>query len=842
MNNITKIVSIILIISTITSCNSVKRLSDNQYLLTENKVIVNGKKTSDLDVLSYINQRPNQKVLGMPFTLYVHNWANPNFESSVEEWTNNHPSNTKFIRSIFSNKQVKEVYSFNKQMNEILQSNGEDPIIVNDKKTKKSVNTLRKYYKRKGFFDVEVNSKDIIEGAHKKSIAYIITTKKPYLIDKFTVEIESPILQEIYERNKDKSFIKSGEQYDRNNLGKEQLRLTKLFRNSGIYYFGKNYIKFEAIEKDTNKVKDIKLIIKNRVVGNGDNISTEDFTAQKVSKINIYTDYSFKTKDIKLKDSVQFGGYTFFAHNKLKFNPKRLANTIAITPNGVYKDEEKKQTVQYLTDIKIFRSPINIQYVENEDGDLTANINLIPLKKFGLTTKADFTHSNIKPFGVLGKFGFIDRNMFKGLENFDFSFQVSLLNVAEDAADPEFNYLGFTAWELGANTSFKIPRIFFPIATNKIIPKRMRPSTNIGISMSFQKNIGLDRQNITGNITYNWRSSTKVKHQFNLLNIQYINNINSGNYFTVFDSEFIKLSQVAQNIVDDNSMNPEGEIKENFENNYINYVLDPVNNFVSTNFNDFKTVQLVKERKDIITEDVLVPAISYQFVYNDKTGIKDTKFSFFSARLVEVGSVAGMITKKNSEGKKDLFGLPIAQYIKAEIEYKKYWNLYNNHNLVFRTFIGAALPFGNSTEIPFSRSYRAGGSNDIRAWKTFDLGPGASISNLDFNIGNLKLVSNFEYRFKIINSFYSALFIDAGNVWDLTNSELTSNTAKFKGFNSLKEIAIGSGFGIRYDLSFLIFRTDFGFKTYEPYLPNNRWFKHYNFKNAVFNFGINYPF
>ena len=842
MNNITKIAFIILIISTITSCNSVKKLNDKQYLLTENKVIVNDKKTSNLDVLSYIKQRPNQNVLGLPFALYVYNWAKPNFENSLEEWTKNHPSNTHFIQKIFSNKQVKEVYQFNKKMNSILQNSGEPPVIVNDKKTEKSVNTLIKYYQRKGFFDVEVTSNDVIKGKKKKQIEYIVKTNSPYFIANFSSEIESPALQEIYNRNKDKSFIKSGQQYDRANLGKEQIRLTKLFRNAGVYYFGKNYIRFEGIQKDTTKVKDIKLIIKDRVIEDGDNVYTEDFKVQKVTKINVYTDYSFKTKDEVFKDSVSYKGYTFFAHNKLKYNPKRLANTIAITPNGVYKDDEKKQTVQYLNDLNIFRSPISIQYIEEKDGNLTANIKLIPLKKYALTTKADFTHSNIKPFGILGKFGLIDRNMFKGLENFDLSFQVSLLNVAEDAADPEFNYLGFTAWEIGANTSYKIPRIFFPIPTNKLIPKKMRPSTNIGISMSFQKNIGLDRQNITGNITYNWRSSSKVKHQFDLLNVQYINNINSNNYFSVFNSERVKLSRVAQNIVDSNSMNSDGEIIESKEDDYINYVLSPVNNFVNTNFDDYKTVQLVKERKDIITEDVLVPAISYQFVYNDKTGIKDTKFSFFSAKLVEVGSLSGLLTTENSEGKKNLFGLPIAQYIKAEVEYKKYWNLYNNHNLVFRTFIGAAIPFGNSTEIPFSRSYRAGGSNDIRAWKTFDLGPGASLSNLDFNIGNLKMVSNFEYRFKFINSFYGALFVDAGNVWDLTNSELTSNSAKFKGFSSLKEIAVGSGFGIRYDLSFLIFRTDFGFKTYEPYLPENRWFRHYNFGNAVFNFGINYPF
>ncbi len=577
------------------------------------------------------------------------------------------------------------------------------------------------------------------------------------------------------------------------------------------------------------------------MIENGDQITIKPFKQRKVSKINIYTDYSFLNKKNTYKDSAQYAGYHFYAHQKLRFNPKRLANNIAITPNSVYKDVERVQTIQYLNDIQIFRPPINIQYVENKDGSLTANINLVPLKRFGADTQAEVTHSNIKPFGILGKVGFISRNIFKSSEILKLSVQGSFLNVAEDVADPNFNFFGLSAWEIGANMSFKIPRIIFPINTRKIIPKRMRPSTNIGISTSFQKNIGLDRQNITGNITYNWKKGTKVKHQLELINIQYINNINSGNYFSIFGSELSKLSRVAQVLPDPNSVNSDGNITDTYA--YINYILNPFNNFATTDFEDFKTVQRVKERKDIITEDILVPVISYSYVYNGKKGFNDTKFSFFSARIVSAGSLTSALTKESTNGRKELFGLPIAQYIKTEFEYKKYWKLYNNNHLVFRTFVGAAVPFGNSTEIPFSRSYRAGGSNDIRAWKTFDLGPGASLSNLDFNIGNLKLVSNFEYRFKVINNFYSALFVDAGNVWDLTNSELTNNTSKFKGFNSLEEIAIGSGLGLRYDFGFLIFRTDFGFKTYEPYLPkNNRWFKHYNFQNMVFNFGINYPF
>jgi outer membrane protein assembly factor BamA len=190
-----------------------------------------------------------------------------------------------------------------------------------------------------------------------------------------------------------------------------------------------------------------------------------------------------------------------------------------------------------------------------------------------------------------------------------------------------------------------------------------------------------------------------------------------------------------------------------------------------------------------------------------------------------------------------MFGLPIAQYLKTEFEFKRYWNPYGSNVFVWRNFLGIAIPYGNSTNIPFSRSYSAGGSNDIRAWQTYDLGPGGELNYLEYKVGTLKIVSSFEYRFKVLDNIYSALFLDAGNIWDITNSNLVTEEGKFTEFASLKNIALGSGFGLRYDFDFLIFRFDIGFKTYEPYLADDKkWLTNYNFGNAVYNIGINYPF
>jgi hypothetical protein len=276
----------------------------------------------------------------------------------------------------------------------------------------------------------------------------------------------------------------------------------------------------------------------------------------------------------------------------------------------------------------------------------------------------------------------------------------------------------------------------------------------------------------------------------------------------------------------------------------MDFVLDPDNGYDETNPVDYDVTSDVNERRDILIEDVMVPVISYSFVYNSRQGLDDYDYSYFMARVVAAGNLSTLISQETNElGQKLLFGLPIAQYLKLEVEYKKYWQIYQKNQLVFRTFIGAAMPYGNSDNIPFSRSYSAGGSNEIRAWRTFELGPGGEKTNLEYSVATFKLVSNLEYRFKLSDKIFGAVFADAGNIWDITESNLVKEKGKLSSFSSFKYTALGSGFGLRYDFGFLVFRFDIGFKTFEPYLgKNGEWLKNYNFGKAVYNIGINYPF
>jgi outer membrane protein assembly factor BamA len=832
----TKILFFALIIAFLVSCNAVKYVPEDENLLRENTIYVNEKKKSDLELASYVVQRPNQSALGLPLSLFFYNFGDPEFEETFEEWVENHPKKYAKYEYLFSKKQAYKIYTSKSGFNNWFLTKGQAPIIYDDFKTQKSVKSLQDYFVSMGYFEAEATYDTIKVKDKQVEVAYKITTNNQYYIDSLSSKIESPVIDSIYQATKKKSILKKGNPFVFSDFELEENRLVTLFRNSGVYHFKKNNMGFWTDSTKQSYKKDIVLKIPNRVVYKGDSIYTEPFKVQKVRDVNVYTDFSIKNKEAEVSDSLKYEGYTLFSYDKLNYKPKYLVNSIFIRPNEIFKDAETSLTRNHLRNLKTFSSAIDIKYTENEDESLTADIYLNPLKKIAITFDLDATTSNIKPFGILGKSSLLGRNIFKGFEILELSFQGSFLNVSQDASDDS---RFFNAWEMLSSASLKFPRILFPFDVSNVIPKYMAPQTDFNTTLSFQKNIGLDRQTITAGIGYSWKSTKKLGHKLDIFSLQYIKNQNINNYFSIYNSEYLKLNEVSEDLFGEELPDNNADILA-----FMDYVLYPGNGYETTNPEDYDTVSDVNERRAILIEDVMVPIISYSLIYNTRTNMKDNDFSYFTARFVSAGGITNqLVNNTNSDGQKVLFDLPIAQYFKAELEYKKYWELRQNNTLVFRTFVGAALPYGNSDNIPFSRSYSAGGSNEIRAWRTFDLGPGREVNTLEYNVGTFKLVSNLEYRFKVTSKIHSALFVDAGNIWDITDSNLYSDEAKLTKLSSLKNTAVGSGFGIRYDFGFLVFRFDIGFKTYEPYLDSGKkWLTNYNFGNAVYNIGINYPF
>jgi len=819
------IILLILITTTIgfSSCNSVKHVPENEYLITTNSIFINNKKTVKTEVTDYIVQRPNEKVLGVPLQLYLYNSANENFETDFNQWKKDHPKKYNFITSIFSEKQTRGLRHFKYNSNKNRLKNGEAPVILDNTKTKKTKDNLTQHYFNEGYFNAKVTSEYVFLKNKKVKVNYLVETNKPYVIDSIKTSIESKVLDSIYTNSKMKSILKEDAPFKLSSFINEQNRLTKLFRNSGVYRFNKNAITFEA--DSVNYKSNIELII-------NDSITVYPFEIKKVKKVRIYTDYSFESKDTPITDSINYNGYTFLAHKKLKYNPKHLLNYIFIEPSGLYNDEAREFTRRSFRNLNNFKS-VDIKYTELENNDLEASVLLSPLKKYGLGFNTELTHSNVSQLGVTGKISFSNRNIFKGAEILKLSILGSFLN-SQDAADDNGSLLN--AWEIGADASIEFPRFLSPINQTKLISKDKYPKTILTLGTSLQKNIGLDKQKFTAILDYNWNQSNKVKQSIEVLNTQLVKNLNPDQYFYVYTFDYGELQAIQLENFPDYPLTP---------NNAIDFIKDKMTpEFEKTNPNEYDTAKNIESRYYIITEDVFIPLLAYTFTYNNREGYKDNNFSFFKARIASAGNVFSAIsTQMDSINIKTFYNTPIAQYARLDLEYKKFWNISLANTVAFRAFVGIAIPYGNSKTIPFTRSYFIGGPNDLRAWKVYDLGPGSVNTGLEYNVGNLKLLTSLEYRFDILNSIKGALFVDAGNIWDFTNSTIVPPEGKFINFESLKDTAIGSGFGIRYDLNFILIRLDVGFKTYEPYLiKGSKWLKNYNFGHAVYNFGISYPF
>ena len=492
-------------------------------------------------------------------------------------------------------------------------------------------------------------------------------------------------------------------------------------------------------------------------------------------------------------------------------------------------------TRQHLKSLRNFKTT-NIRYdsVQGSDSELDVNIFLTPIEKYTLGLETELTHSNIRDLGVSGKFSIINRNTFKGAEIFKLSFLGSFFNASQDA-NQSGNF--FNSWEIGSDLSLELPRLLAPFGLNKLVPKRMSPRTMFTLGTSIQRNIGLDRQTITGLIDYKWKYNPKKTIQLEIFNTQYVRNLRIGTYFQIYNSEFQNLQDIVQIYDPSIELSNSGQQPVDIMNQIFQDTA-----FQNSNPQEYQDNLNILDRYNIITSDFLIPTLAYSFSYNNQANYRDNNFSFFKIRIANSGNIGTLLSsRKDANNRRTIFNIPLAQYFKVDVEYKKFWDIDETSVFGFRSFAGAVVPYDNAA-VPFTKSYFAGGSNDIRAWQTYDLGPGRRNTGLEYNIGSLKFLTSAEYRFDMFGSLKGAFFVDAGNIWDITNSIFAEDEAKFKGLQSLQDIAVGSGFGLRYDFNFLVFRLDLGFKMHEPYLSGSRWFRNYNFSNAVYNIGINYPF
>jgi outer membrane protein assembly factor BamA len=809
-----------------------KNLKYEGIILKSNDIFINGKLISKDSLNPLITQNKNNYLFGIPLSALLYESSKKNLDSIFNKWINKKSKRNERITKVFSNKQVVQIKKYIEDFNNWKKRNGEELQIIDSTKTNISIENLKSFFKNNGYFDSEISSIIEINKKNQKfgKVIYNIDLGNQYYLDSIKSNIQSPILDSLYQKNIGKSFLKKNNSFNTLDFESERNRLDNLFKNSGIYNFQISSISFQ-VSRDTTGT-DLRIPVQINILED----SSNKYRIHYIKNINIYTSNLLSLKTDTLNNPIVFDDINIFSMGKLRYKPKNLTNVISFKKGDYYSDQKRSNTIKQLNNLENFQYPtVSYNYLINSKSELEANVLLNPKERFSLGFGVDLKHSNIEDIGVAFETSFTSRNVFQGAERLEFSSRGTLGKSGNT-----------TISEYGFDIRLKFPRLFLPSKLKKVLNLDYNPNTYIGLGTSKQTNIGLDRQSFKFDLNYNWTNLNDKKINLGLLNIELVNNKNSVNYFNIYSNSFNSINSIALNNNTNssyfNSLNkliiPEG----------INsFIKDVINRNLSLNEDDFNTVNYINDRRNRLTANNLIIGSSYSLISDNRKSFFNQNFSQLKIKFELAGTLTNFFANQfNAEvdqyNNKKILGLAYSQYFKTEFNYIKHWAISSNSTLAFRGYYGIAIPFGNSDNIPFSKSFFSGGSNDNRAWEVYRLGPGSSGAISEFNEANMKIAFNIEYRFGLFGKLDGAIFTDVGNIWNVFD-DTQDPRRTFDGFNDLNELAIGSGFGIRYNLGYFVLRLDMGLKAYNPVLDSNeRWMTDFKLNKAVFNIGLNYPF
>lgn len=831
------------------ACSTSKKVPKGEFLLTKNSFEYTDKALFKNTIPNYVSQTPNSKnILGIPMSLIFYNWANPKYDTILNEYMS-FPSNlrNKELRDSLSRKHNHPEYANHGMIwSRMMHTFGKPPVILDQGKTQRSANSIKKYLGYRGYWDSTVKYEIKLDSANKKAgNKFIITHNTPTYISQFNYNIPYSNIKAIYEIHQKKSLIKTGQILDQTNLELEVKRINELMKKEGYYGFNASNeeIYFTADTLNSRKQVPLTLEIKKDTLGTPYKKST-------IGKIEIYIKNNV-SDSTQIEEQV---GDVIIRKMNEDFKGKAIWRTITVKSGDVYNQNRIDLTRRNLIALNNFNivnaSPLQKQSAPN-DSILDLRYTLIPLKKYELKLATDVHYSQILNFGFSPSVELTSRNIFRGGENLSGS-----ISGIIGSTKSEENKL-FNAYEFAGELSLKFPRFLLPFSSDKIIPRRYSPSSAISLGASVQNNIGLGRINFNGGINYYLNINDVVSHRFSLFNTQLSKTRNKDNYYDLFpndkairDDIFNLYRQVNAHLI---QQFYEGKINSD---EVANTILND-NSFDALNQNKMALFAQSTINKERLTQDAFILGLDYNYLYNE-IGKKNYKNPFyFSAKFELAGNFLSLLdkifgAKEIQVGaidpiKKSIFKIPYYQFAKFDLDIRKYFNFNDGkQSLVLRQFIGVSIPYGNSSFIPFIRSYYNGGSSDIRAWRAFG-GLGPADLQLDENIrtyimGDMKLTTNIEYRFMMNNMFHGAIFTDMGNIWNLTEHQGIDNKFKFNKF--YKQLGVGSGFGLRMNIAYVTFRFDFAYKMYDPNQPEGRKWVISNIKplKPVINFAIGYPF
>lgn len=812
------------------ACNVTKKLKPNEYIVEENVFVKQGNTSVNSEQLEpFIRQKPNRKLF-RKINFYVW-WYNLFDDSCIQAKKNKRNAhydlqNAKKLEKYRlknelrerKGKKVKEPSLKNKEkplFRENLRSIGEPAVIYDSALANQTRLQLQKFMFQKGYFNSRVSDSVVrIPRTRKAVVKYFITPHRPYFVSNVKYNISDEKVASYIYKDSSQSLLKMGRQYDAELIQKERERITTLLMNKGYFYYENAFTYFNVDTNFNNHSVVIEICEKQfpkPYAGNSDSIIYVNHSQYYINDVYMITEaVQGKLEDAYFKDTIRVGekNCLFLTNSYLNYRARVLASYIDFNKGELFERAKAEGTYKRLLNLGIFKS-VSIRFIKNNSATRAFDVYIICVpqvkQSLGAETEGTNTAGNL---GVDGSLIYQNRNFFKGGELVEIKLQGALLaqrllsaqsidntNLGLNDVQSTFNTIQF-----GPQANFSVPRAFFPFSFFKF-KHESAPRTFVNTSLNYQRRPDFNRviSSISYGLTFKSHGGI-LKHEI----IPFEGYVVRANLTESFRSQLLALNDF--------------------------FLL---NSFI----------------------DHLTTLTKYSLTYNSQVINNTSKkaVSYFKINLMSSGNLLRGIYNlsaqpKDSVGSYNLFKIPFAQFLRADIDYRLYIPIRKKSRTVYRAALGIGKPLTNLRVLPYEQSFFGGGPNSVRAWRARTLGPGGYspadtvLTRFD-KIGNILIEGNAEYRFHIIKSFYGAFFADAGNIW-LLEPNSTKPQGEFRVDYFLNQFAFGGGFGVRWDLNFFVIRIDLAMPLKDPtFEEGNRWqIDKRPWRRTVANFGIGYPF
>ena len=783
------------------SCSPTRKLAEDERLLVRNLIKNDSKVVSKGDLESFIRQKPNRKLFVLAFFrfhLQVHNLVNQ--EKLDKRVTALEKKNKK--RNLKRKAKGKKPKERRRSFWEWLEGIGEEPVLYDPLITEKSAEQLEIYLRGKGHFHAVVTDSVAFNHKRKKAkVYYTVESGNPYTVRNVKYKITDKRIERLANASRSKERVmKNGMPYDVEKFQLERERIERNLKSNGFYGFADDYVRFKVDSNLGIHQVDIEISIADPERKDTALVKEQGHPIYTIRHIYMHTDYNPKAVGTVDYDTLVYNGVHFVYNEKFRHRPEMLLDKLFFKTDDLYRVKRGELTYRYLSSLRAYRF-INISYSEDIELDgshvLDCHINLTPGKRqsYAIELQGTNTEGNL---GASGSFVYKNKNLFRGAEILQFRFTggVESQIVAADNEESSINNTSlFNTIELNPEISLIFPKLLVPFRPHRII-RYGDPKSTIAVGYNYQQRPDYTRSIFTAKFGYQWSQSQFARHYLNPMEVNFVNIYNESDQFVE------RLNSLRDKLL--------------------------VNTF----------------------SPHLTTTTNYTYIFTNQQLNKKGNFSYFKARLESSGNILRGImalgqAKKDTNGSYRIINIPFAQYLKYEVDYRKYWQVNEFSTLVARVQHGLGFPLLNLGVLPFESAFFGGGANGIRAWPARSLGPGSLPDSLNFfdQFGDIKLEFNLEYRFDIYRWFKGAIFADAGNVWLIKKDEdRPGGVFKFKDF--YKEFALGMGLGVRLDFSFFIIRFDVATPFHDPGRPeNDRWaIQYFQWQDVNLNLGIGYPF